>query len=171
MKLLIVIDMQKDFINCALGTKEAQEILPAVQSKIAEYKRNNDPIIFTRDTHEANYLQTQEGYKLPVEHCIKGTPGWEIDPALDTKDAIIFDKPSFGSIELAEYVKQYYSNAQEIELIGLCTDICIISNAMILKATLPETKVTVDSKACAGVTPQSHNNAIEAMKMCQIDIK
>lgn len=171
MKLLIVIDMQRDFINGALGTNEAQNILPAVKAKIAEYKKENNPIIFTRDTHSTDYMQTQEGQKLPVPHCIKGTPGWEIDPNLDTANCTIIDKPSFGSLELASYVKQSYSNIEQIELIGLCTDICVISNALILKAVLPEVPLYVDSQACAGVSPQTHNNALEAMKLCQVNIK
>ncbi len=171
MKLLIVVDMQKDFINGALGTAEAQAILPTVQAKIASYKQAGYPIVFTRDTHQADYLHTQEGKKLPVPHCLQDTDGWQIDADLDTTACTIIDKPSFGSVELAQYVKTHYAHAEEIELIGLCTDICVISNAMILKAVLPETSISVDSNACAGVTPQSHGNALQAMKMCQINVK
>lgn len=171
MKLLIVVDMQKDFIDGALGTKEAQCILPTVQAKIKQYKEMGSPVLFTRDTHSENYLQTQEGKLLPVPHCIKNTPGWQIDPSLDTSNATLFDKPSFGSLALADWVKQHYPQIQEIELIGLCTDICVLSNAIILKAAFPEVTITVDSAACAGVTPASHHNALEAMKMCQIQVK
>jgi nicotinamidase-related amidase len=170
MKLLIVVDMQKDFIDGALGTKEAQNILPAVQAKIKQYKEKNFPVLFTRDTHSENYLQTQEGKRLPVTHCIKNTPGWQIDASLDVAGAVLLDKPSFGSLALADYVKAHYPDVQEIELIGLCTDICVLSNAVILKAAFPEVTITVDGAACAGVTPQSHRNALEAMKMCQIQV-
>lgn len=171
MKLLIVVDMQKDFIDGTLGTKEAQCILPAVQAKIKQYKEMGSPVIFTRDTHLENYLHTQEGKLLPVPHCIKNTPGWQIDPSLDTANATLLDKPSFGSLALAEWVKQHYPQVQEIELIGLCTDICVLSNAVILKAAFPEVTISVDSSACAGVTPASHRNALEAMKMCQIQVQ
>lgn len=171
MKILIVVDMQKDFIDGALGSKEAQAILPAVKAKIAKYHKENNPVIFTRDTHNAGYLNTQEGKLLPVEHCIKGSEGWHISAELDTSGSIIIDKPSFGSLELAEYIKNTYPQIEEIELVGLCTDICVLSNAVILKAALPEVKVSVDGLACAGVTPQSHQNALYAMKMCQINIK
>jgi len=126
-------------------------------------------IVFTRDTHESNYLSTNEGKKLPVKHCVKGSIGWEISDKLDVKNAKIIDKPSFGSLELAEYAASI-DGLEEVVLIGLCTDICVISNAMILKAKLPEIKIAVDSGCCAGVTVQRHNNALEAMKMCQIDI-
>lgn len=170
MKVLLVIDMQNDFIDGSLGSKEAPLIIGAVQNKISQYKKDNFPIIFTRDTHDKGYLQTQEGKNLPVEHCIKNTAGWEITAKLDTTGAFIFDKPSFGSIELGQYIKANYSQAEAIEVIGLCTDICVISNAMILKAALPEILVTVDSSCCAGVTPQSHHNALEAMRMCQVKI-
>lgn len=171
MKLLIVVDMQKDFIDGALGTKEAQNILPNVQAKIKQYKQEGAPIIFTRDTHSEEYLKTQEGKLLPVPHCIKNTAGWQINSALNTDGAAIIDKPSFGSLELVALVKKNYPQVEEIELIGLCTDICVLSNAIILKAAFPEVKISVDSTACAGVTPQSHNNALEAMKMCQIQVK
>ncbi|MDR0551630.1 MAG: cysteine hydrolase [Spirochaetaceae bacterium] len=170
MKLLLVIDMQNDFIDGALGTKEAPLIIGALQKKIEEYKKAKNPIIFTRDTHGKNYLNTQEGKNLPVEHCIKGTAGWQITSKLDTEGCTILDKPSFGSLELARYIMEHYADIEEIEAAGLCTDICVISNAMILKAALPETPITVDANCCAGVTPQSHKNALEAMKMCQIRI-
>ena len=163
--------MQKDFIDGALGTKEALSILPTVQAKIKQYKGEGNPILFTRDTHSEEYLHTQEGKLLPVPHCIKNTPGWQIDASLDTQDAVVLDKPSFGSLALADWIKKHYPHVQEVELIGLCTDICVLSNAIILKAALPEVTITVDSAACAGVTPKSHQNALEAMKTCQIQVK
>lgn len=170
MKVLIVVDMQKDFIDGSLGSNEAVKIVPYVQNKISEYQKNKDVVFFTRDTHYEGYLETQEGRNLPVEHCIKNTPGWEIAEELLVEDAKIYDKPTFGSIELAESMRENYPEA-EFELVGLCTDICVISNAMLLKAYLPENQITVDAKGCAGVTVESHENALKAMKMCQINIK
>ena len=173
MRLLIVIDMQNDFIDMALGTKEAVAIVPAVARKITEYRSQRNPVVFTRDTHQKNYLQTQEGKNLPVEHCIEGTKGWQISEKLDIADSKIFDKPTFGSTDLADYVFSLNNsnNIEEIEVIGLCTDICVISNALLLKAKLPEVPIFVDSTCCAGVTPQSHENALSAMKMCQIGVR
>lgn len=168
-KVLIVVDMQNDFIDGALGTKEAVAILPNVKRKIEDYKRAGNTVIFTRDTHDKNYLKTQEGKNLPVEHCIKDTAGWSISPLLDTDDSVIIDKTTFGSVSLMSYITDNFKDA-EFELVGLCTDICVISNAIMLKAFLPEAKVMVDASCCAGVTPQSHKNALEAMKMCHINI-
>ena len=168
-KVLIVVDMQKDFIDGALGTKEAMDIVENVELKIREFYGE---VIFTRDTHFDNYSETQEGRKLPVPHCIKETEGWKIDERLEvlrTPEMKVFDKVTFGSVELAEYLK----NDKELEsvtLVGLCTDICVISNALLIKAFLPEVDIMVDEKCCAGVTPQSHGNALEAMKMCQIKV-
>jgi len=169
-KLLIVIDMQNDFITGALGSPQAQQIVPAVLAKIEEYKLNGDKVIFTRDTHCENYLNTQEGKYLPIAHCIAGTEGHLIASKLATvaKDCDVFDKPNFGSLELAKQVSE--GNFDEVELCGLCTDICIVSNALILKAQLPETKISVDPRCCAGVTEESHNAALLTMKMCQVDI-
>ncbi len=172
MKFLIVVDMQNDFIDGALGTKEAVAILPAVKSKIENFEGK---IIFTRDTHETDYLSTQEGRNLPVEHCIKDTEGWQINPELEAlrKEEAI-DKPTFGSVALGQYLKAYDTYEEKIEsitLIGLCTDICVISNAMLIKAFLPETPVSVDASCCAGVTPESHKNALDAMAVCQIIIE
>jgi nicotinamidase-related amidase len=169
MKILAIIDMQNDFIDGSLGTKEAENIVPAVAEKIKSFKNSGDEIVFTRDTHHENYLSTMEGKKLPVVHCVKNTKGWEISDKLDTSDCTIIDKPTFGSYDLAEFIA---GNPQidEVVLVGLCTDICVISNAMLIKAKLPEIKITVDSSCCAGVTPQSHENALSAMKMCHIDI-
>lgn len=169
-KLLIVIDMQNDFIDAALGTKEAVAIVPAVAKKIAEYREAGNQVIFTRDTHQKNYMETQEGKNLPVMHCIEGTDGWQISKELEVGESKIFNKPSFGSMELAYYVANL-NDIEEIELIGLCTGICVISNAFILKAKLPEVKITVDSSCCACVTPESHQTALNAMKLCQINVK
>lgn len=170
MKALIVVDMQNDFIDGALGTKEAVAIVGNVKEKIAEYRKNGDTVIFTRDTHGEDYMSTQEGKNLPVPHCIKGTKGWEISPMLDVADSIVIDKPTFGSKELAGYLAGI-DTLEEVELIGLCTDICVISNAMLIKAFMPELKVSVDGSCCAGVTPESHSNALSAMKMCQVEVK
>ena len=166
MKTLIVVDMQKDFIDGALGTKEAEAIVQKVADKIKTCRKEGAQIIFTRDTHQTNYLETQEGRNLPVEHCIEGSEGWEISKELEVlpEDEII-NKVTFGYVWSKDMIK-----GDEIEIVGLCTDICVISNALVLKAVLPETPITVDSSCCAGVTPQSHNNALEAMKMCQISI-
>lgn len=168
-KVLVVVDMQNDFIDGALGTKEAVEIVSKVKEKIKSF---TGEIIFTRDTHFENYRATQEGQKLPVPHCIKESEGWQIEETIDTlrtSEMKVFDKPTFGSVELAEYLKEN-KDLESVTLIGLCTDICVISNAMVIKAFLPEVKVMVEEKCCAGVTPESHNNALEAMKMCQIEI-
>ena len=169
-KLLVVVDMQNDFIDGALGTKEAISIVPFVANKIEEYKAMNMDIIFTRDTHDENYLNTQEGVNLPVEHCIEGTHGHAISSELNTENSVIVDKSSFGSLGLAGYISEKYSDVSEIELVGLCTDICVISNAIILKSTMPESIISVDASCCAGVTPETHINALKAMKMCQINI-
>ena len=165
-KLLIVVDMQNDFISGTLGSPQAQAILPAVKRKVKEYRDSGNDVIFTRDTHRDDYQTTQEGKYLPVPHCIEGTDGHRIAKELDTDGCRIFDKPNFGSLELAESVAA--GDYDEIELCGLCTDICVVSNALILKAKLPETKITVDPRCCAGVTEESHNAAVLTMKMCQI---
>ena len=165
MKTLIVIDMQNDFIDGALGTKEAEAIVENVKSKINLYKENNGRVIFTRDTHGSNYLDTPEGKKLPVTHCVKGTKGWEIADGLYFDGCEVIDKPSFGFTGWDKY------SFDEIELIGLCTDICVVSNALILKALFPESDISVDASCCAGVTPESHKAALLTMKMCQIDVR
>lgn len=171
MKLLVVVDMQNDFVDGALGTAEAVAIVPNVVEKVKAAKEAGDQIIFTMDTHEANYLETAEGKNLPIEHCIRETPGWKLIPPLRplTAGTKIVQKPTFGSTQLSYLVA--IEEYDEIELIGLCTDICVISNALLLKATVPETPIIVDASCCAGVTPESHKNALEAMKMCQIIIK
>ena len=165
MKVLVVVDMQNDFIDGALGTKEAVAIVPKVVEKIRNF---DGRVLFTRDTHKEDYLDTQEGKKLPVAHCIKGTEGWELHPeieALRKEDAL--DKPTFGSTQLGCILKEM-DGLESVTFVGLCTDICVISNAMIAKAFIPEVPVIVDASCCAGVAPQSHKNALEAMKMCQI---
>ena len=167
MKILIVVDMQNDFIDGALGTKEAEKIVANVKEKIDTYRSNNDEVIFTRDTHFEDYLETQEGKNLPVKHCIKDTFGWQISSKLDVADSVVIDKPTFGSTKLIEYLLSK-QDISEIQLVGLCTDICVISNAFLLKAALPEVLISVDSRCCAGVTPESHNRALESMKTCQI---
>ena len=163
-KTLLVIDMQKDFIDGSLGTKEAVAIVENVKKKIAEYQSNGDEIIFTRDTHQLDYLNTNEGRYLPVEHCIEGTDGWKIWEGLEVPDAIYIDKPSFGYLKWEDY------KLEEVEIVGLCTDICVVSNALIIKAVYPEIKITVDAACCAGVTPESHTAALTTMKMCQIEV-
>ncbi len=167
-KYLIVVDMQKDFVDGALGTAEAEAIVPRVKEKIAEAKANGDKIIFTRDTHQPEYLSTNEGKHLPVEHCIENTPGWQIYDGLDTTDAVIVDKPTFGFLDWAKYIAD--SEDLTLELIGLCTDICVVSNALVLKAMFLEATVIVDSSACAGVTPETHDAALLTMKMCQVEV-
>lgn len=164
-KTLIVVDMQNDFIDMALGTKEAVAIVPAVKTKIDEYVKGGNEIIFTRDTHEENYLDTNEGKHLPVPHCIRGTKGWEIADGLYVNGARIIDKPNFGWPNWKD------ERFEEVELIGLCTDICVVSNALIIKAAFPEIKVSVDASCCAGVTPESHKAALKTMEMCQVEVK
>ena len=171
-KLLFVIDMQNDFIDGALGTKEAQSILPAVIERVRSF---DGDVIFTRDTHFDDYMETQEGKNLPVPHCIKGTPGWELTPELEKlrqeRNAPVFDKLTFGCKDLPAYLAEHYPEGLEsAELIGVCTDICVISNALLVKVFFPELPVSVTASLCAGVSPQSHENALEAMKMCQITV-
>lgn len=198
MKILVVIDMQNDFLHGALRNEEGIKIIPKVAKRIEYYYSQNMPVFATRDTHEENYLSTQEGEKLPVKHCVKYSNGWlineDISKALkeintyDKKQfpfrkmqglptafnyAIVFDKPTFGSEDLANYIKNCYGHMQkelQIELCGVCTDICVISNAMLLKAFMPEAKIIVNSALCAGVTVDSHNVALNAMRSCQIEV-
>ena len=173
-KLLVVVDMQNDFVTGVLGTAEAR----AIVSKVVEKVKNFDgEIIFTRDTHSKDYLKTLEGKNLPVEHCIRNTEGWNIIPELkdyaDMHPGMIYDKGSFGSVDMCEKVCRmvYYENEIEsIEIIGVCTDICVISNALMLKAFVSNIPIAVDASCCAGVTPEAHLNALKAMKSCQIEI-
>lgn len=173
-KYLIVVDMQKDFIDGSLGTPEAVAIVDSVNQLVLQWK---GPVIFTRDTHEENYLETQEGRNLPLVHCVRGTNGWQLESGLQAQcDALgckIFDKPTFGSVELAVYLtaENAANPIEEIVFVGICTDICVISNAILVKASLPEVPVSVVAACCAGVSPESHERALEAMKMCQITIK
>jgi nicotinamidase-related amidase len=169
MKVLIVVDMQKDFIDGALGTDEAVAIVPNVIDKIKQYESEGGMVIYTKDTHFANYLETREGRHLPVEHCIKGTPGHDIPSEILRGHDLVFEKLTFGSVELVDYLSKM--DFDEIELIGLCTDICVVSNALMIKAHFPEREVSVDSSCCAGVTPATHEAALTTMKMCQITVK
>ena len=178
MKILIVIDMQNDFIDGALGTPEAVEIVPAVAEKIRQYREAGNPVVFTRDTHGEDYLTTQEGKKLPVPHCIRGTEGWEIIPQLQEYAAHPIDKPTFGSRELGALLKardedlrkQGKPGVEKVTLIGVCTDICVLSNALLVKAFLPEAEIVVEADRCAGVTPEAHRMALAAMEPCQITV-
>jgi nicotinamidase-related amidase len=172
-KILVVIDMQNDFIDVALGTPEAVAIVENVKAKILSYPREN--VFATRDTHHQYYMDTQEGRNLPVPHCIRGTDGWQIRPEIAElifPDHII-DKPTFGSTQLAklmEVLERREEDGIEIELVGLCTDICVVSNALLLKASMPETPISCDASCCAGVTPAKHEAALETMRSCQIRI-
>ena len=170
-KVLVVIDMQNDFIDGALGTKEAQSIVPKVVEKIKEYDPWN--IYLTRDTHYENYLDTQEGRNLPVVHCVEGSNGWQLNSevAEAAGSAMIVDKPTFGSNKLAGILmSERAQEALEIEMVGVCTDICVVSNALLFKAAMPEAPITVDASCCAGVTPERHKAALETMKACQVKV-
>ena len=169
-KVLIVVDMQNDFIDGTLGTKEAEQIVPAVIEKIKSYENENSIIYYTMDTHFSDYLQTQEGAHLPVEHCIKNTKGWEIPKSILRDNLNIIEKYTFGSTALFEKLGEIKDQIESIELIGLCTDICVVSNALLAKANFLDIPVYVDALCCAGVTPKSHNEALNTMKMCQINI-
>ena len=181
MRILIIIDMQNDFLTGTLGTLEAQAIISNVVKRIRESK--DEMIIFTQDTHQEDYLTTPEGIKLPIEHCIEGTHGWEIhEEILNTwrqnKHTVVipdvennsFKKPVFGSVDLVKFLEGIKEDIGEIELIGVCTDICVVSNALMIKNTVPDIRIVVDAKCCAGVTPQSHIEALNVMRMCQIDV-
>lgn len=167
--ILIVVDMQNDFISGALGSADAQAIVPNVVEKVKGF---NGRVIFTRDTHPENYMDTQEGHNLPVPHCIKGTEGWEICPELAPLCKEVIDKPTFGSAKLGEVLvaADKEEAISSVTLVGLCTDICVISNAMLVKAFLPEVPIAVDAACCAGVTPDSHKTALSAMLPCQIKV-
>lgn len=171
-KILVVVDMQKDFVDGALGTKEAALIVDKVVDKIQKF---DGKIFVTYDTHDENYMATSEGRKLPVPHCIKGTDGWKLDAkveeALKDKDVTRIEKITFGSVDLPKEIKVYAGDEEfEAQFIGLCTDICVVSNALIVKANYPEMNISVDASCCAGVTPQAHNAALMTMKSCQIDV-
>ena len=169
-QILIIVDMQNDFIDGALGTKEAAAIVPKVEDKIRNF---DGEVFFTRDTHETWYLETQEGKNLPVPHCIRGAEGWQIRKELDAlRKTEPIDKETFGSTDLAADLLALHEDEEigSITLVGLCTDICVISNALLIKATLPEVPIYVDAACCAGVTPESHENALKAMEVCQIKV-
>lgn len=171
--VLIVVDVQNDFVDGALGTKEAQAMLPQLLTKVRAF---DGEVIYTKDTHPENYLETQEGKNLPVPHCIKGTKGWELVPELRKLQAergsLVVEKPTFGSAQLAHVLHDRYEKGElaSVELVGLCTDICVISNALVLKAAMPELPITVDPACCAGVTPEKHAAALAVMQSCQIGL-
>ncbi len=173
-KVLIVVDMQNDFIAGSLGTPEAQAIVSHVQTRMRDF---DGVLLLTQDTHQKDYLETEEGRHLPVPHCIKGTPGWHIQKDIDelarSRKAIIVEKDTFGSKLLIEQLRliNEKDGISDIEMLGLCTDICVISNALLIKAYFPNIAISVDASGCAGVTPESHENALSAMRMCQIEIK
>lgn len=178
MKILVVVDMQNDFITGSLGTPEARAIVPNVEKKIESAVKDGDLIIYTRDTHMGDYLETREGKKLPVEHCVYKTEGWRIVsdlfPPGSYENYHVIDKFTFGSRELPELILNsgLALSANEIELVGLCTDICVVSNALLLKAAFYQSMdISVDATCCAGVTPESHEAALKTMEMCQINVK
>lgn len=170
MKVLIVIDMQNDFITGPLGTPEAQAIVPKVKAKIEEYRERGDRIIFTRDTHFMNYMDTLEGRRLPVEHCIAGSNGWQVVDGLASYEDERIDKYNFGFMHWARDVNHIIDMSDSIEIIGVCTDICVVSNALILKAEYPYIEITVDASCCAGTTPENHKAALQVMKCCHINV-
>lgn len=165
-KLLVVVDFQNDFIDGTLGTAEAQAIVPNVLRKINEYGESER--VATMDTHTEDYLTTQEGQNLPVVHCVKGTNGWQMRKEAQVGYQEIFEKGTFGSIALAEYVRD--GDFDQVEMIGICTDICVVSNALLIMAFIPELKLVVDASCCAGVSTEKHLAALETMKSCQIQV-
>lgn len=185
MRVLVVVDAQKDFVTGALGSIEAQSIIPHMRERIREYADGNTLILFTKDTHEENYLETFEGFRLPVEHCVRGTPGWSLIKDISTladgySNFLIFSdeeivhsrilKETFGSVKLCEILKRNEYDITEIVFMGFCTDICVVSNALMVRSFLPNTLITVDASCCAGTTPEKHLAALEVMKSCQIDV-
>ena len=178
--LLIVVDMQRDFVSGALGSKEARAIVPAVAARIQKAKAENTPVVFTLDTHEENYMDTREGRFLPIPHCIRGQEGWALEPQIAKECArgmVSFEKPTFGSTALAHHAACLAAEmgaiggkGMTIELCGVCTDIYVVSNALLIKAALPEADLVVDSALCAGVTPEKHEAALETMRSCQITV-
>jgi nicotinamidase-related amidase len=172
MKTLIVVDMQNDFISGSLGTPEAVAIVPNVLKKLEEYFNNDNQIIYTRDTHYNNYLESLEGQKLPIKHCIHSTHGWEVSDELfeyfdDYHNVYVINKSSFGYNHWDHWDNEIIG---DIEIVGLCTDICVVSNALILKAIYPNKEITVDASCCAGTTPENHKAALQVMKCCQINV-
>ena len=185
MRVLVVVDVQKDFVDGALGSIAAQSIILHMRERIKEYADGETLILFTKDTHEENYLETFEGVRLPVEHCVRGTPGWSLVKDISTladgySNFLIFSdeevihsrilKDTFGSTKLVEILKQYEKEITDITFMGFCTDICVISNALMARAYLPNTRIIVDASCCAGTTLEKHLAALEVMKSCQIDV-
>lgn len=168
-ELLVVVDMQKDFVTGALGTREAERALAKAAELVKRKRAEGAEIVFTLDTHGEDYLHTQEGRHLPVPHCIRGTDGWQLCESLAREEGKRFEKPCFGSVSLAEYVRA--GGYKKVTLCGVCTDICVVSNALLVKAYCPETEVSVVREACAGVTPERHEAAIATMESCQIGIE
>lgn len=170
-KILVVIDMQNDFIDGALGTREAEAVVDAVKEKIRSYPPED--VFATMDTHGEDYPETQEGRNLPVAHCVRGTDGWRIRPDVEVllEGAKIYEKPVFGSMRLAQDLRELSERGEiELELVGLCTDICVVANALLFKTVMPEVKIRVDASCCAGVTPEKHLAAVETMRSCQIEV-
>ena len=185
MRVLVVVDVQKDFVDGALGSIAAQSIIPHMRERIKEYADGETLILFTKDTHEENYLETFEGTRLPVEHCVRGTPGWSLVKDISTladgySNFLIFSneeiirsrilKNTFGSIKLCEILKQYENEITDVTFMGFCTDICVVSNVLMARAYLPNTRIIVDASCCAGTTLEKHLAALEVMKSCQIDV-
>ena len=170
-KILIVVDMQNDFVNGSLGSERARSITANVQKKIARYRANDYLVIFTRDTHDKNYLNTREGKNLPVEHCVYGTPGWEVIDGLDsTAERFYVDKNNFAWDGWKTTLNGYANAETEFELVGLCTDVCVVSNAIVLRCLYPENTITVDSSCCAGVTDEGHEAALLTLRMCHVNV-
>ncbi len=177
-KVLVIVDMQNDFLTGALKNDAGVKLIPYIKSKVENFG-NGNLLCYTRDTHFGDYLNSEEGKNLPIPHCIYGTRGWKITEELDLEaegkslplGTYIFDKDTFGSVQLAAFLSDHRKRIDEIEIVGVCTDICVISNAMLLKATLPDVPIYVDSEGCAGLTPESHRTALEAMKACHIHIR
>ena len=185
MRVLVVVDCQVDFVNGALGSIAAQSIIPHMRERIKEYADGNTLILFTKDTHDENYSKTREGIYLPVSHCVRGTPGWSLMKEISTladgySNFLIFSdeevihsrilKDTFGSTKLVEILKQYEKEITDITFMGFCTDICVISNVLLVKAFMPNTRIIVDASCCAGSTLDKHLAALEVMKSCQIDV-
>ena len=185
MRVLVVVDCQVDFVNGALGSIAAQSIIPHMRERIRDYADGETLILFTKDTHEENYLETFEGTRLSVEHCVRGTPGWSLVKDISTladgySNFLIFSneevirsrilKNTFGSIKLCEILKQYENEITDVTFMGFCTDICVISNVLMARAYLPNTRIIVDASCCAGTTLEKHLAALEVMKSCQIDV-
>jgi nicotinamidase-related amidase len=171
-KFFVVIDMQNDFLSGALRNEEGLKVIDYIKNRL-EQLDDDVKVIFTRDTHHEDYMETEEGANLPVPHCIEGTHGWEITDELApyAAKATVFNKNTFGSKELAKFFENYDGEIESFELVGVCTDICVISNALLIKSVLPNAKIYVDARGCAGVTPESHQTALSAMKACHVHVR